>query len=207
MNPPSPLHVALREGTQDVHEALHHHPLLQGLATGDITLQQWLLALSAFKQFYALYEPQERRLSTAPSAPVQLWLDKDFAGQGAIPASPRLHFTALDLCDTSSLMAYLYVKQGSTLGGQVISKKLRHSLGLIGGEDQHFFYGYGPHTGEEWKRFLSRLAEADADVEETVGIAQALFAQLAEICDAIYRQSHNADNKTDTPYGTGRDPA
>lgn len=191
MNMTQPFHQALRSGIHAPHQALHHHPLLAGLGTGDVTRQQWLSALVAFHAFYALYEPQAQRATTFEQAPVMDWLDRDFAVHNITPPRLPTRYIALNLDDTSGLLAYLYVKQGSTLGGQVISKKLRQTLGLIGGEDQYFFYGYGAYTGEKWKLFLSQLAQAsaDADVERTVEAAQLLFAQLAEICDVAIQES------------------
>lgn len=53
----------------------------------------------------------------------------------------------------------LYVLEGSTLGGKIISKmiagKLDSSAGL------KFFNGYGEKTGTMWKEFLLRLQEND----------------------------------------------
>ncbi len=55
-------------------------------------------------------------------------------------------------------MGVLYVLEGSTLGGQVISWHLKRSK-LLGpsGEGGHFFYGYGDKTHEMWNTFKFAL--------------------------------------------------
>ena len=52
----------------------------------------------------------------------------------------------------------LYVIEGSTLGGQVISRSLREHLGIHPENGGAYFSGYGMLTGPRWKEFLARLA-------------------------------------------------
>jgi heme oxygenase (biliverdin-IX-beta and delta-forming) len=60
-------------------------------------------------------------------------------------------------CSLEELIGVLYVVEGSTLGGQVISRLLKKRLSLTG-DQLHFFDSYGDQTAEMWHRF-GALAE------------------------------------------------
>lgn len=63
----------------------------------------------------------------------------------------------------------LYVVEGSTLGGQVISRYLAHSLLLNPCRGISFFGGHGNSTGLRWRTFTDVLCEvADAHNEEDI---------------------------------------
>ena len=50
-------------------------------------------------------------------------------------------------------MGCLYVLEGSTLGGQVISRYIHQTLGFSPEHGCEFFYGHGTATGAMWQRF------------------------------------------------------
>ncbi len=52
-----------------------------------------------------------------------------------------------------ALLGCLYVIEGSTLGGQIISKHLQQCLNLTPDTGAAFFAGYGDKTGVQWKTF------------------------------------------------------
>ncbi|MCH2547655.1 MAG: biliverdin-producing heme oxygenase [Alphaproteobacteria bacterium] len=186
------LHNALKEATHEQHEALHQHPLLKGLATGKISRLQWLKALQAFYCFYRVYEPAMQNYAQFEQAPVMQWLEQDLQNLALNIPSEINSFPLVQIDDISKAVGYLYVKQGSTLGGQVISKKLRHSLGLEAGKEQMFFYGYGSETGKKWKLFLSQISEIENNIdrEVTINTARLLFTHLASICDSVCQQDN-----------------
>lgn len=51
----------------------------------------------------------------------------------------------------------LYVLEGSTLGGQIISKILQKKLAFPDGEGLHYFNGYGNETHSRWETFTTAL--------------------------------------------------
>jgi len=59
----------------------------------------------------------------------------------------------------------LYVVEGSTLGGQVITRQLLKSLGLTAENGVAFFNGYGAETGLRWKAFGAWLEEGAAQLD------------------------------------------
>ena len=62
-----------------------------------------------------------------------------------------------DLSTPAKLLGCLYVVEGSTLGGQIITRHLRNSLGVTPQSGGSFFSGYGEHTGSRWKECCAHL--------------------------------------------------
>jgi heme oxygenase len=71
-------------------------------------------------------------------------------------------------------LGWMYVLEGSTLGGQVIRRRLTAAGGDMAGLS--FLDPYGPRTGERWRSFLAVLErEAAADPQAAVAGACAGF--------------------------------
>jgi heme oxygenase (biliverdin-IX-beta and delta-forming) len=93
------------------------------------------------------------------------------------------------------------VKQGSTLGGSVMSKALRRHLALQPLTDQRFFAGYGDQNGIEWQKFIENLFATTSSLQptETIETAVACFQGVASICDAVLRLKDADGNTLQTP--------
>jgi Heme oxygenase len=117
-------------------------------------------------RFFTLHEPLEQRLADALDWPAHGF---DFASRRKAPlarhdlltlgataadidALPRA--TALPTIDSNAAaVGCLYVLEGSTLGGQFISKHFASTLGFSPDTGGKFFHGYGPHTATRWREF------------------------------------------------------
>ena len=106
--------------------------------------------------------------------------------KSAIATLSRCH----DLPSFDSVPAALgsmYVFEGATLGGQVLSRHIEKHLGLSHGDGYSFYRSYGPRVGSMWREcgeILNRnVAEADADaaIKSAVDTFQCL-------CDWFERQ-------------------
>lgn len=75
----------------------------------------------------------------------------------------------------SEALGFLYVLEGSTLGGRVIDKQLR--VRGLSPEGLSFFQGYGEATGARWKAFCAVLERADDKAAAARG-ARSAFAQM-----------------------------
>ncbi len=66
------------------------------------------------------------------------------------------------------LQAYaaMYVIEGSTLGGKIISKMMAQQLGINNGEGLSFFNGYGDGTETKWESFKDTLNNVTKSSEE-----------------------------------------
>ncbi len=150
----------LKSQTADAHAALEQNLNLFELVR---TKDDYRLLLT---RFFTLHEPLEQRLADAIDWPA---LGFDFASRRKAPlvrhdlrtlgttdteidALPRA--TALPSLDnTAAAIGCLYVLEGSTLGGQFISKHFQTSLGIAPETGGRFFHGYGPHTATRWREF------------------------------------------------------
>ncbi|ESQ82434.1 hypothetical protein AEAC466_17590 [Asticcacaulis sp. AC466] len=199
---------ALRTHTRHPHDALHTHPLLIGLSADqtdgrEITLRDFHHILLAFDAYYAHAEAAcvvQWPLDTAdqaPNAPVLSWLASDLAQHQLDSWANRIAFQHSPIDTPSKLAGYLYTKQGSTLGGHVISKHLERRLALIPRLDQWFFAGYGSHNGAQWKLFLDVLDRHSEALShgEVIQSAKQAFDNITYFCDTIYNMI-----KTETLY-------
>jgi heme oxygenase len=74
----------------------------------------------------------------------------------------------------------LYVLEGATLGGQIISRHLA-TLGIGPANGGLFFHGYGAQTGEMWKSFrlsATRYCVTADQIDEAVNGAQSTFQRF-----------------------------
>jgi heme oxygenase len=82
----------------------------------------------------------------------------------------------------ASALGCLYVLEGATLGGQVISRHLLQSLGIGSNNGGAFFEGYGQATATMWKRFGEHTVAAVTGLElresSVVASACATFESL-----------------------------
>jgi heme oxygenase len=80
----------------------------------------------------------------------------------------RAQIDALPLCaelpvitSAPQLLGARYVIEGATLGGQVLRRVVKDSLGIEADSGGEFLDVYGRATGPLWKAFLQQLAQAD----------------------------------------------
>jgi heme oxygenase len=163
----------LRTETQVLHSALEAR----------IPVMDPAFSLAGYRRlltrFYGFYVPLETRLVAWSRAEGR---GLDYAERVKVPALERdliaLGETAetvaqLPRCAALPALATeaqglgcLYVVEGSTLGGQVITRQLQKSLGLSSESGVAFFNGYGAETGARWKTFGFRLEEAAARLDQ-----------------------------------------
>ncbi len=174
----------LREETDAIHQSLHRNPGLQMLVSANCTIGNYANVLSVFYHFYQdvddLFNTVPANQRFAYEAKPLRWLQQDFLVLNQ--PLPERSFSSLvnakidsSASQLENYIGYLYVKQGSTLGGQTISKQLKKSLALEPGITQFFFYGFGDQTGFYWKEFLSYLAQHEANLDTDVVIQSAQF--------------------------------
>lgn len=144
--------------------------------------------------FFGYYAPLESRLGASP---VWAELSFDFAARRKVPRleqdllalgrtaaelarSPRC--TELPELDTiPQVLGCLYVIEGATLGGQVITRHLLAHHALTPETGGAFFAGYGAETGARWRSFgtmLTAAAERFGPADEIVASANRTFETL-----------------------------
>lgn len=122
----------LRRETGHLHALLDGLPLSQALAGGEVDAGGYLLALQATEQvFAALEQPARDGLADAAGGFMALWparTDCLRADIGVLGGAPRRPLMDGPRCDSvAQSLGWLYVLEGSLLGGQVIRQKLEQS--------------------------------------------------------------------------------
>lgn len=186
--PPLGILQRLKQETRDRHAAIE----------GQLPLLNPDLTPGAYRdvvgRFYGFYAPMEERLR-AFDGWQECGLDyadryktprlaQDLAAMGDGPTMVE----GLPLCadlptlgSASELLGCLYVMEGATLGGQIITRHLQANLGVTPDRGGAFFAGYGSETGSRWKAFCARLnafALAAETQDNLIASANRTFASL-----------------------------
>jgi heme oxygenase len=195
--PTDPSEVSLRRRLRRATEALHARVETRLDLGRDIFRESDYLALLA--RFFGVYAPIERRLSRldwrgsgidlVPRTKLR-WIEADLGdfslGAAAVATLPqcRLLPPAETILDG---LGILYVLEGSTLGGQVILRRLGPKLGIGPRFGGRFFASYGLNIGSMWRDYITVLegfgrtkSAADAIERAAVGTFQAFDDWLSQ---------------------------
>jgi len=87
----------------------------------------------------------------------------------------------------AEILGCLYVMEGATLGGRIITQHVRATLGITPATGGNFFDGYGDDTGKMWQGMRQLLLDSASDTETEntiVSTAVATFACLRRWCQS-----------------------
>ena len=163
---PMTLRPLLRNATHHHHVKLNHHPLLTGLMKPNYPSSDYHTLLLAYFRLYQLLEDRIRQFLHNQSTTFNYdercklpWLINDltyfqidpFTASSSIQKS--LQFPAIE--SIGQLIGILYVLEGSTLGGQAISKIIVENYDFTPNTGGCFFSGYGEKTPSLWQGFIT----------------------------------------------------
>lgn len=169
----------LRQETRPYHDALEANEFNQQLKAGMPTEAATARFLAKLYGFVVPFEAQLRahaeefgpewELGRRYRAPLLLL---DLPAAATLPLAPNLP----PLHTRAQLLGAMYVLEGSTLGGQVISRQLAKA----GIAARAYFSGHAEQTGPLWKSFVGLLAEAatPATTDDIVASAILTFQRL-----------------------------
>lgn len=83
--------------------------------------------------------------------------------------------------NATQAMGSMYVLEGSTLGGQIITKMIKERLQLSTDESVSFFSGYGAQTENMWSSFtkaLINMAANEQEEDEIINAANETFKKF-----------------------------
>ena len=191
----SPLHLALRDATRESHHVIDHHPLMAPLVRSDLSLAEYLRALRALHWIHvAMQKELAAAVATMGNGFVLAdrvdWLRADLESLGAEAVPAPVDWRAPELTSAAELIGALYVIEGSTLGGQVIARRIENSLGLGVTSGLRFFIGWGKETERRWQEFW-RFADAACGPAHDIAAASAV-----RLFDAL---RHGFDLATNMP--------
>jgi heme oxygenase len=110
--------------------------------------------------------------------------DLDVLGARA-PAQLPLCTELPELFSAAQVLGCLYVLEGATLGGQVISRHLRTTLGIGPETGGRLFHGYGEQTAAHFRAFSASLVafgREHGQKDSMVQSAIATFRAMRNFC-------------------------
>ena len=173
---------ALREATTSLHREVEGR--IDFLSLG-LTIPRYIRILQAF---YAFFEPMEMQMDTCcPAEYRSMWQGRHRAHRliddlvamhsGPVDAASGI-FEIPDVSSTGHWLGALYVLEGSTLGGRVISRHLEKHFGWLSGRGYSFFLGHGTATGERWREVVKTLEANSGANSQIVSGARQTFHQM-----------------------------
>ena len=129
--------------------------------------------LEVLRRLQAVVAPLEAHFDALPLPDELAWPERrkahllalDLAVMGEGPSNQQAPLSVPELTTLAQAFGALYVLEGATLGGQLISRHLRRTLGLSPGQGSAYFSGYGPQTGPRWRSF-GEVLEASVPAED-----------------------------------------
>jgi heme oxygenase (biliverdin-IX-beta and delta-forming) len=189
----------LRAETRVEHDAIER---VLGLASESLTHASYLHCISRFHGFYG---PVESAL--AAQAADSKWqsllhgrlgktalLERDLGNLGVRANSLPVCLALPPLGSAAELLGCLYVLEGATLGGRVISPLLHTRLGLTPVSGAGFFNGYGEATGSMWQALRGALVSAEVEAicaNKMIANANATFRALRQWCQEAPSHEHD----------------
>ena len=173
--------VLLKEKTRDIHLALHDHSALKDLLNKSVSFEYYMNVIS---KFYSFHQGIERAISNEG----QQTLYERFRSN-TLPLlrddcveQNNLNFhTSIDFSTQEAVWAYLYVKEGSALGGKVIHKTLTRNLNGYGNANS-YFTSLSKIKPDIWTRFVETMNQKTEGLDQNLIVknAQFVFKELYE---------------------------
>jgi len=128
-----------------------------------------------------LYDIDERRNSNS------ILIDLKAIGQST--KAPLICTDLPNINSTPEALGAMYVLEGSTLGGRMISRILmKNDFVKFDASNLHFFIGYGENTGSKWINFLSVLNQYENEANDMVRTANDTFNCLTKWMETVYER-------------------
>ena len=137
-----------------------HHSSMDGLLNilnSQFSLDDYKRLLGLFYGFYAALDPQLTVLSDNQARHKSPLLKQDLTTLGVEVSHLPLCQQLPDTSTAAHQMGCMYVIEGSTLGGQMISRHLETQMGITADNGGRFFNSYGSQVGPMWKTFCNEL--------------------------------------------------
>lgn len=92
----------------------------------------------------------------------------------------------------ADVLGCVYVMEGATLGGRMITQHVQATLGITPTTGGSFFEGYGDDTGRKWQAMRQMLVNGSPDIDtenDIVTNAITTFACLRSWCESLQNQT------------------
>ncbi|MGG7660865.1 biliverdin-producing heme oxygenase [Dyadobacter sp. BHUBP1] len=166
----------LRQETAESHQKLEGNPLSKAILSPFVSVKDYQTYLAALFGVTIACEDQIFPIIShvitdlADRYKSRLIIDDLLAtglSEAEIDALPVYRF---EFSTVAEALGIMYVLEGSTLGGKVLYRHIHEVLGLTPENGASYFWGYGPHTGNLWKSFISALTQFVDELDERDGV-------------------------------------
>ncbi len=200
----------LKAETQDLHDSAEKHELQRRLMKGELPQELFAAHLA---QLFLVHKTLETAIRAAQANVTQLatiikgyqfqepYLLEDLkhfgvdpASIAALPATQRLLDTITETASASplALLGFHYVLEGSNNGSKYIAMAAAKAYQLKPGPGLRYLDPYADNQREYWGQFIAdtaRCAFTDAESDQLVGAARAMYAAIADISDDLLAPS------------------
>ncbi|GAL85382.1 heme oxygenase [Sporocytophaga myxococcoides] len=155
----------IKQQTAENHAAMENSNLMKPVMNRELNLESYRKILI---KFYGFFQPLENSihrftdiLNYLPDLETRRkssTIKEDLQRLG-YKSEINLCTDLPEITTSSQAMGCLYVMEGSTLGGRMISRIIKESLLIEMDSGVSFFSGYGEETGKKWKLFCEALKE------------------------------------------------
>jgi heme oxygenase len=195
-----PISIRLKETTRPQHDAIEANSSLENVTSKDLSKEHYIDIL---KKFYGFHKSVEKVMEQFPEwAAVNedfgfditarrkfndLVTDLKYLGVSdeeiqALPVVADFPDCMPEMKTFGHVLGCVYVLEGSTLGGSIISRHLNESLGVDAENGAKYYNSYGGAIGKMWKQtkaMLDGYAEKNPHhADDMVEAAQQVFARL-----------------------------
>lgn len=160
----------LKQETAHHHRQVEQNVYAKAMMDRTITMDQYREYLEKFYGFLKPLEEQAVRLPFWAETGLDMTvrgkaslLEQDLLSLGASEEQIRQLPRSTELPDISAparLFGYMYVIEGSTNGGQILTKRLSQFLPIEAERGLQYFNAYGAETRIRWGEFMRLLQES-----------------------------------------------
>lgn len=192
----------LQEETKSLHDKIEQTFLLKSIILQEITLSDYQLLI---KKFYGFTAPCEALIDSLTcnvlinNRKKKPWLEQDLLALKIFNDNDTKLPICLDLpvlSEYEQVLGYLYVMEGATLGGQVITKLLKNQLPITLDQGGRFFYGYGDETKLMWDDFCRNLYSIN-DIEQQNKVVHS----ASDTFNRLHKWMESKTQRSDSPNG------
>ena len=176
----------LKKETADMHKRLENHPLSRALMHPQLSTQDYVIYLKKMGSVMSFCEmnifPAVQHIVPDLHERKKTQLIKDDLEYFSAEKEPATNnYEPFNKTSLPFALGYLYVIEGSTLGGRIILKHIQTRLDIDGERGGSFFAGYKEGTSIKWKNLLQNLSDYILDnrcEEETIAGAKNAFSTI-----------------------------
>ncbi|MBF0239405.1 MAG: biliverdin-producing heme oxygenase [SAR324 cluster bacterium] len=197
----------LKNETRSSHERIEQFPYFKALAEGNLELDSYIAHLRALAVIHGVLEDEVMKTNDPVLGSVWSeklskfqWLTQDLRDldHEYFPDIPVVVDASVELTrkirlrrlsDPMSLLGYIYVLEGSTLGGAILKKQLSKTFAFQNDQGMSYFAQYGNDKLKHWNLFKQQMNSLQLQEEEHARILKAaneLFEGLMPIFAGLH---------------------